>query len=37
MYYTWFGAYPNHMHIIIVKNNLLKKEKENKRKTQQHR
>jgi hypothetical protein len=31
MCYIRFGAYPNHMHIIIVKNNLLKKEKRGKR------
>jgi hypothetical protein len=39
MCYTWFGAYPDHMHIIIiiiiiVKNNLLKKGNERKRKIQ---
>jgi hypothetical protein len=38
MCFIRFGAYPNHMHIqTIVKNNLLKKERKNKRKTQQHR
>jgi hypothetical protein len=30
MCYTRFGAYPNHMH-IIVKKNLLKKERKNKK------
>jgi hypothetical protein len=36
MCYTQFGAYPNHMHItIIVKNNLLKKERKEKKKTKE--
>jgi hypothetical protein len=38
MCYTRLGAYPNHMHItIIVKKLVKKREKENKRKAQQHR
>jgi hypothetical protein len=33
MCYTWFGAYPNHMHItIMVKKQLVKKRKKKKTK-----